>query len=475
MRSLFLKIFLSYWLAIALFVILGIAATLAVRVPDSPRFEYFRNITANQAAQAYERGGKAEVRKYLEDLERTLHDRAFLFDLTGEEMTGRVPPEWARQLARGNAERPVDLYGFLAPDRRVTQPVTSPRGNHYVLVLQRSLTPRLISNTTRAPGVGILIMILASGLVCFLLARYLTSPVARLRAATQQLAAGDLTARAGGPRNRGGDEIAELVRDFDTMASRLENLMNAQSRLLNDISHELRSPLARLNVALGLARQRTGPEAEPAINRIELEANRLNELIGRLLVLARMEGGDEQVEQTPVQLAELVSAIVKDAEFEAQGRNCRVCCEISEEPFVLGNPTLLHSAIENVVRNAMRYTPEGTAVEIRLDVVNAVNGREALVRVTDEGPGVPEASLDKLFRPFYRIDDARVRQTGGVGLGLSITERAVRLHRGSVRAANRPGGGLVVELRLPAITPPAEAPLPEGVPVSVSGTSVSNS
>jgi two-component system sensor histidine kinase CpxA len=294
-------------------------------------------------------------------------------------------------------------------------------------------------------------------LVCFLLARYVTAPVVRLRAATQRLAEGDLTARAGALRTGRRDELAELVRDFDSMASRLEALVNAQSRLLNDISHELRSPLARLNVALGLARQRTGPEAAATLDRIEREASRLNELIGRLLALARMEGGEASTQMAEVNLRSLVEGIVEDADFESQGRNCRVNCEIVDECVVQGNTALLHSAIENVVRNAMRYTREGTEVQIRLECLDNANGREACIRVSDNGPGVPETALDKLFRPFYRVDSARERQTGGIGLGLAITERAVRLHGGSVRAANRPGGGLMVEMRLPARMPEGEA------------------
>jgi two-component system, OmpR family, sensor histidine kinase CpxA len=239
----------------------------------------------------------------------------------------------------------------------------------------------------------------------------------------------------------------------------LQDLVNAQSRLLNDISHELRSPLARLSVALGLAWQRTGPDAHSVLERIELEANRLNELIGRLLTLARLEGGDDAMRRTSFSLDELVRDVTKDADFEALGRQCRVRCTIQDEITILGSPSLLHSAIENVVRNAMRHTPEGSEVESRVSRETG-NGRdEAVVRVTDRGPGVPKEALDKLFQPFYRLDDARGRQTGGVGLGLAITERAVRLHGGTVRASNRPEGGLLVEIRLP-IEPALQSQMP---------------
>jgi two-component system sensor histidine kinase CpxA len=463
MRSLFLKIFLSYWVAQALFVVLAILVTLAIRPQTDPRGEYFRLNAATQAAQAYERGGQAQLAKNFEEREKSVHDRLFLFDEQGQELSGRRVPQWAAQLAKGIQPKPAGLWGWLGSEHRAAQSVVGPSGKRYTLVIERPTPPHFFFGPNRTPGLGIFIAILSSGLVCFLLARYLTAPVVRLRAATQRLAAGDLTARAGTAGSRRRDEMAELVRDFDGMAERLENLVNAQSRLLNDISHELRSPLARLNVALGLARQRTGPDAASTLDRMELEANRLNEMIGRLLVLARMEGGEQAVEKSEIHLEDLVREIAEDAEFEAQGRNCRVKCEVVGDCLVLGNGELLHSAIENVVRNAMRYTHEGTEVEIRLEQVDEANGPDALIRVSDQGPGVPEASLDKLFQPFYRLDDARERQTGGVGLGLAITERAVRLHGGSVSAVNRPGGGLLVEIRLPAIAQRSPTVSPEYV------------
>ena len=301
------------------------------------------------------------------------------------------------------------------------------------------------------PFTGLIIGVLRSGLVCYLLSWYLTKPIVRLRTAARQIAAGDLTARTGAPSATRRDEVAGLMRDFDAMAERLETLLKAQSRLLNDISHELRSPLARLNVALGLARQRAGVDSAGMLDRIELEAARLNELIGRILTLARLEDGEQLVPQTPVPLDEIVQSVSEDAEFEAQERHCHVHTSIAEGNWeVRGNASLLHSAVENVVRNAIRYTQEGSAVEIELKS-ETLGAREAVLRVSDSGPGVPSDSLDKLFQPFYRLDDARGRQTGGVGLGLAITERAVRFHGGKVSAFNRPQGGLVIEIRLPMI------------------------
>ena len=449
MKSLFLKIFFSYWVAFALFLVTTILVTLALRPPrETSGIEAQQEKFLNEAVQAYKTSGTEGVRGYLRSLRETQHLHVFLFDQRGGELSGRTPPDRIQRVQQGRVHTADSIWGRIGPMQFLHPSMTASDGRVYSLVIE--LPPeRTLFGPHGVPGLGILIAIICSGLVCYLLTRYLTSPIVRLRAATHKLASGDLTARAGTSRSRGHDEMSELVRDFDMMAERLENLVNAQGRLLKDISHELRSPLARLNVALELARQRSGPEAESALERIDREASRLNELIGRLLTIVRLEGGGEAMRKVPVRLEELVREVTADAAFEAQNRHCSVECFVVDECLVVGDPGLLNSAIENVVRNAVRYTQQDSAVEIRLECVDSTSGPEAVVRITDSGPGVPEDALDKLFRPFYRIDDARGRGTGGVGLGLAIAERAVKLHGGTVRAVNRPQGGLMVEIKLP--------------------------
>ena len=451
MKSLFLKIFLSFWVAQALFIVLAILVTLAFR-PRSATWEALRNTVLNDAVSAYEEGGDHQLRQYFENLESTQHVRAYLFNEQGEEVSRRGAPDWAIRVASGGTRAPRDGVVFPAPPVQRDSRASSDGKHRYTLVMGLPPGPRVFFGPRGMPIPGLIISILSSGIVCYFLAWYMTKPVARLRAATQQLAAGDLTARAGNPKSRRHDEIAGLMRDFDTMAGRLETLVKAQSRLLNDISHELRSPLARLNVALGLARQRSGEESASMLERIELEASRLNELIGRLLTLARLEDGEKRVPSTPVLLDEIVLNIAEDAEFEAQARHCHVRSGIPVGAWeVRGEASLLHSAIENVVRNAIRYTREGTTVEIHLARSRTPTGAEAVVSVTDSGSGVPPDALEKLFQPFYRLDDDRGRQTGGVGLGLAITERAVRFHGGHVAAFNKAEGGLLVEIHLPLL------------------------
>ena len=437
-------------MAQALFVVAAILVTVAFR-PRSSTFEALRTTVLNDAVSAYEEGGAPHVRQYLESVEATQHVRAYLFDDKGIEVSERGAPDWAIRVASGGPRNSPDGFSFPArPVQRDSR--ASADGKHrFTVVLGMPPGPRVFIGPKGVPFTGLIIGVITSGLVCYLLSWYLTKPIVRLRKATRQLAAGDLTTRTGARTGR--DEVAGLMRDFDAMAERIETLLKAQSRLLNDISHELRSPLARLNVALGLARQRSHTDNSDMLDRIEMEASRLNELIGRILTLARLEDGEQLVPQTPVPLDELVASVVEDAEFEAQARNCHVHGEIPQGDWsVSGNASLLHSAVENVIRNAIRYTQEKSSVEVELRSEARAGVSEAVLRVSDSGPGVPSGALSKLFEPFYRLDEARGRQTGGVGLGLAITERAVRFHGGKVSAYNRLQGGLTVEIRLPLIS-----------------------
>ncbi len=450
MRSLFVRIFLSYWVAQALVLVAAILLTLTSRPSaEIASLEAQETKFLTEGVQAYQSGGEDGLWRYFRGVHDSQNVRVHIFDQRGQSLLGgrRLPPPVV-EAAQGKGYAADTLLGRFRPAPFLRETATGPDGRPYTLILELPERHGWFG-PHGVPGVGLLIAILSSGLVCYILARYLTSPVVRLRAATQKLASGDLSARAGMPSPRRRDEIAELVRDFDRMAERIENLVHAQNRLLTDISHELRSPLARLSVALELARQRSGPDAGSALDRIDRETFRLNELIQRLLTIARLEGNDEAMARSPVDLGELIREIAKDAAFEAQRRNCKVEVSAPRRCEVVGSPSLLHSAIENVVRNATRYSREGTTVEVGLEEAQGADGLQAVVRVMDSGPGVPEDSLSKLFQPFYRIDDARERQTGGVGLGLAITDRAVRLHGGTVLASNRPQGGLMVEIRLP--------------------------
>ena len=481
MKSLFLRIFLSFWAAQALFLVLAILVTIALR-PARHGIESQGPQILAETVNAYQSGGERAAHDYLEELLHTQHVRAFVFDPSGHELGGRQVPPWIEDSRQGVPPHGAPHGDFphhrgwidsLLPDRILRQALTLD-GKRYTLVLELPHGPRIFFGPHDIPGLGLTIAVISSGLMCYLLAWSMTSPVTRLRKAAQSLAAGDLSARTGAPQRGRHDEMTELMRDFDRMAERIEVLVDSQSRLLKDVSHELRSPLARLSVALGLARQRAAsevdpevaPELENSLNRIELEADRLNQLIQRLLTISRLESGTDGLRKTKLSLRELVEQVARDAEYETPGRACLVTspadqpAEAADEFLVEADPALLRSAVENVVRNATRYTAEGTTVEVRLERRQSANGEEVMVRVLDSGPGVPDEALQKIFEPFYRLDDARNRQTGGAGLGLSIADRAIRLHGGQLRASNRKEGGLQVEIRIPAGRPAQGFALP---------------
>jgi signal transduction histidine kinase len=444
-RSLFLKIFLWFGAAL-LTVVVGTFLIGELLRPD-PFHEPMRrqldaalNGYAQKATEIYERDGQKALAEYFDAVERESHTRIFLFDNQVHELAGRKVPSAAPELARQVLQSHGPEFGSHGPPGLMAQPVTSPSGAQYVLVAE-------IMMERRSPPLWdhllhLLAIIVVAGLFCYWLARYLTAPVTKLRAATRELARGNLSARVAPAFGNRRDELADLATDFDKMAEQIETLVNGQRRLLGDISHELRSPLARLNVALELARQRAGADAATALQRIEREAEMLNEMIGQLLALTRLETHADAVEKSSFDLVQLVREIVDDAEYEARNRNRSVQLESPDSCNILGNEQLLRRAIENVVRNAVQYTAEETAVEVKLKC-----GGQAVIRVRDHGPGVPAETLDKLFRAFYRVDEARDRNSGGTGLGLAIAERAVRLHGGTVEAANV--GGLAVTIVLP--------------------------
>ena len=399
---------------------------------------------AKTAAEVYEQDGRDALVAYLDRIERESNIRAFLFNRQLQELSGRRMPAEAPHVAERAFEtrRPEDAATGSGP--LLARPVITPRGEQYALVAE--LPPRNSPESLFHPIMHVLAMILTGGLFCYWLARHLTSPVGKLRAATQQLANGNLSARVAPAMGKRRDELASLAADFDLMAEKIESLISSQRRLLGDISHELRSPLARLNVALELARQRAGPDAATALERIQHEAENLNEMIGQLLALTRLESGAEGLKKGAFDLVKLVSTIAADAQFEASSRNRSVRLKTDGRCTVVGNEPLLLRAIENVIRNAVQYTAEGTEVEVEV----RPDAGGAVISVRDHGAGVPEDALVEIFRPFYRVDEARDREAGGVGLGLAIADRAVRLHGGTVDAANASAGGLLVTIRLPA-------------------------
>jgi two-component system sensor histidine kinase CpxA len=432
MKSLFAKILLWFWFTLAVTVV-GSAFISALNINENAsdeRAPVARLVTfqLEEARSAYEIGGRPGLQEFLNTLHRVYDARGVLTDEDGRDLLTNQD----RSDLVHRAQRPAFYQFFHRGDATVSRAAEDGRYWFFFIV------PRVrVGSWFLLPEH---IFVIAAGvLLCYWLALYLTSPVRMLEKAVERFGRGDLSARVGSSRS---DELGQLARTFDRMAGRIGTLLAAERRLLLDISHELRSPLARLGVAVELAR--SGDDANSALNRIQKESDRLNALVGQLLQVTRAEGDPSSLRRTPLRLDELVRQLVDDSSIEAAAQGCQLKYEKREPVTVAGDAELLRRAVENVIRNAIRHAPRETAVEVSLTRHNG----NAVVGVRDQGPGVPEEALPRLFDAFYRVEGDRDRASGGTGLGLSIARRAMELHKGSIRARNaRPG--LEVEMELP--------------------------
>jgi signal transduction histidine kinase len=453
MHSLYWRIFLTFWLALAL-ILVG-TVTVAVNVAAQRRAEspwWQRGQVYAQAARAFESGGPGALKSWLEGVAPDdMFNRTFVVLPSGREMLGRPLPPFLR--GPSDTGDPNSSSALISPVGGALVLVGANGDTYHVLVGPIRATPRLFGELEQ-PGVPLATLLLAlvvSAAICFLLARYLVAPVDRLRHAMRRMAAGDLDVRVSQSMRGRQDDLGLLAKDLDSMAERVRNLLESKQQLLRDVSHELRSPLARLQLALSLARRQDNP-VERHLARIECEADRLEQLIARTLKLARLERPAGGVERTTVDISELLQNIAHDVGIEAEAQGCTVALQAESGLEVLGDIELLRSSFENVIRNAVRYSPAGAQVGITARRSQPASGHECVeVIVYDQGPGVPEKDLELIFEPFYRVDAARDRAGGGEGLGLAIAARAVALHSGVIEARNRQPGGLVVSVMLPAL------------------------
>ncbi|HCR37867.1 MAG TPA: ATP-binding protein [Synergistales bacterium] len=329
----------------------------------------------------------------------------------------------------------------------------SPSGKDYILVGAFRRSPyiaRLLTGNPKALAIHLMGLLATALVFCFLLARYLSDPLVRLSKTARSVSSGQLDTPVEDLVKNRSDEIGELARSFEAMTKHLTTLLEAQRRLIRDISHELRTPLARLGVALELARKKSGSVTKESLERIERESEVLNDMIGDLLSLSRVEAEMDHVTFEMVDLAAILENVVEDANFEARAMKRRVELVYPDdlEPVRL-NSELVRRAVENIVRNGLRYTPEGTAVSVKAERRTRGGRSGVSVTVLDKGPGVPEDELEQIFKPFYRTEASRSRDTGGSGLGLAIAQKAALAHGGDINAELPPGGGLLVEMWLP--------------------------
>lgn len=504
MRSLFSRLFISFLFTM---VVAGIISTLvfftvrqlsvqSMRESLSREFEQsiarFLRVSGQAARDTFQSSGIEAYRTYLREFEAGTGTTLRVINEKDADLAGLDVPAILREVV-GQSRKAIDPQFTKRNDQLlIAIPVRQPNGENLVIagIHQMPPPPPDQHNGPLAPGppppmmmpgpppnfhpppdfmrgpppefhggppprhpfitsgdaIRMGIMVLAAAAVCLALAKSFSVPLTRLRTVTRQIAGGDFSVRVGDSLKNSATELVNLGRDFDQMAEATEKMLLARQRLFRDISHELRSPLARLKVALELARKRFDAPDDSCFLSIDKESDRLNELIGHILYLARLDEGAGQEEKQVVDLKRLVQAVVDDADFEFRPRGRGVISGKLEDVEVDGSLELLRRAVENIVRNAASYTREGTQVEVTLQREQDM----ALIEVRDCGPGVPEEELKSIFLPFYRIAAARERESGGTGLGLAIAAQAVQQHQGQIEAVNRATGGLIVRLRLPA-------------------------
>jgi two-component system sensor histidine kinase CpxA len=453
MHSLFLRIFMLFWVAMALIVggSIAITFTIAAREYEAPELQR-RPPVAIQASDVLAQGGIGALKNWLGANKYSIADRdLFIVGADGTDILGRrLPESAARRLEYFSRDEFVNRAGNPRPGRAAPQIIGADGSVYTVLLVPRRPS---IFGALSLPEISLAIVciaLLVTALTSWWLAQHLSAPIRRIQEGARALASENLDVGTGaGRRVSAGlegrrDELAVLARDFDAMADQLRANRGAITQLLRDISHELRSPLARMRVALGLARQ---PPADLTrqLDRMEREIERLDSLISQVLKLARLHGTDAPFARETFDVDEVIEEVVRDANFEGAVKNCSVRLRGSANTCVNGNRDLVRSAIDNVLRNAVRYSPQGAPVEVC--VTRPQSGLAILIR--DGGPGVPDKDLERIFEPFYRVAESRDRDTGGEGIGLAITAQVMKAHGGSAKAANCQGGGFEVRLNLP--------------------------
>lgn len=454
MTRLFWKFFIAFSLAIAT-VAAGVGASVWFRERPKSAFPSALSVdprtgaALREAAPVLRYGGLAALQRFNEAAAARGQPQAFAVDESGTDVFNRAVPPRALSEARAYAAEPE----IGRPGPRPTRRVTDPAGREYLVFMEQVDFGSPPPPPPRVPGVDypwriIIIGALAALVLSAILAWHFAKPARMLKQAFAAIGAGQLQTRVAPLMAGHRDEIADLGTAFDAMAARVQALMESQQRLMHDVSHELRSPLARLTAAIGIARQQ--PEAvNTMLDRFERECARLDDLIGELLTLSQLESGVGAPAMQPTDLAPILDSIVDDAQFEAQSRQRSVEYVRAPSAWLLGHAELLARALENVIRNAVKHTCEGTAVIVAAQQSSGEQGTNFSITVQDHGTGLPEGELAHIFEPFFRGAGARPHQ--GFGLGLAIARRAIEAHGGRITARNRAPGGLEVTIVLPAM------------------------
>jgi two-component system, OmpR family, sensor histidine kinase CpxA len=437
-HRLFVKVFSWFW--VTALVIIGIIFV-GRRVMDlrpidpSSMYTSVASMLAAEAARAYESGGPAGFADFAKNFAGSNQNQLFLLDEFNRDVLSRpIPRETLRVAGGAGKDQLVTRYVPLR-ERLAVYRFVSSSGRPYTLVLYEHPPALNLTGALLSAGIPFLLgLLFVVTVLCFWLAYHIATPIHSIQSAARKVAQGDLSARVPRAVSLRRDELAALAIDFDSMVERIETLIRTQRNLLTSVSHELRSPLARLNVSLAVMRNYTPQEAFDICERMERDVARIDALIGQLLTLSRLEAGLPLGERENVNLTLLVEEVVADGNFEAQSLGKSVSLESSSNVVLETADSLaLRSACENIVRNAIHFTRPGTKVNVSLGMDHAPSSRQVLLTVRDQGPGVPKDALQNIFSPFFRLNGSN-RSGAGNGLGLAIALEAIRLHHGSITA-----------------------------------------
>jgi len=450
-HRLFVKIFLWFWLtALVMFAISVATRTIGLRsLGQSELIAVFAPKLAAEAAHAYESGGAPAFEQFAGSLAGNRERQIYLLDGLGNDVLLRAVSAEGKVVAQAARTNGSVVVRYGLSRRIAAYKFVSPSGRPYVLLFY--MEPRVGDSWEALVGQNFLVsmgVLFTVTLLCLWLAYHIASPIQGIQAAARRVVEGDLSAKAPLTISRRHDELASLSMDFNSMVEHLGTLIHSQRDLFNSISHELRSPLARLTVSLALLRNQLMLGAEDLLGQMERDLAKVDTLMAQILILARLESGLSSGTRECVNFSQLVEEIVADGNFEAQALGKSVSLEATNR-VVLENadPHALRSVCENIVRNAIRFSPPGGKVEVNL-IVSGDSERRVLLSVRDCGPGVPEEHLKNIFQPFFRVN--RSEKTGeGNGLGLAIAYEGVRLNGGAITASNLSPSGLSIEVNLP--------------------------
>ncbi|WP_019027636.1 ATP-binding protein [Colwellia piezophila] len=445
-----LKLFLAFWLVILTSVLISYLVTMQFRhTPSQEQVDPQQLELLSKYIQRLADKKKVKLKAIQQQFYQKHHQHLLIKNLTTKQVYAprkRIWGEIKYYLRRHPLNNPVTI-DFAFTQVTTSQPIIINGEQLQLFIASKIEHKHLVGLVNQWPlALRILMLLTISVLCCWFLAKSFTKPLIAIQKASKELGEGKLATRITIFDQRS-DEFGDLARSFNQMASELENNISAHQRLLGDVSHELRSPLTRLQLAVALAEKNIGNDAEQQkhLTRCETEVDRLDEMIADVLTLSRLEHSQNSLASVEVKLDHLVLQVINDCQYFANSKNVAIVLQGEIKQTIFADTKMLTSAFSNVINNAVKYSPNNQEVSVELSELD----HKIVLNVIDRGPGVPDEMTEKLFTPFFRVADGRERSSGGTGLGLAIAQQAVHLHQGEITAQNRNPSGLIVTITLP--------------------------